>query len=297
MQERVAVGRRLGRRLGADHAAGAAAVLDDELLAEGLAELVGPGPGDDVGGAAGRERHDDLDIEKTTELLERRYYWPTLKKDVKGYVDGCGACQRGKGKHQNTGLYMPLPVPKAPWEHISMDFVMGLPMTARKKNAILVVVDRFSKMAHFVACAEQVNAVKCADLVYTEVVRLHGLPLTITSDRDGRFMSAFWKTLWKRVGTKLNFSSSFHPQMDGQTEVVNRSVGNMLRCLVGERLGNWDLMLAQAEFAYNSSVNRSTGMSPFQIVYGRLPIFPADISFQAIEKESEEANRFVKDRA
>ena len=236
-------------------------------------------------------------VEKSMELLERRYYWPTLKKDVKGFVDGCGACQRGKGKHQNTGLYMPLPVPKAPWEHISMDFIMGLPMTTRKKNAILVVVDRFSKMAHFVACAEQVNAVKCADLIYGEVVRLHGLPLSITSDRDGRFMSAFWRTLWKRVGTKLNFSSSFHPQTDGQTEVVNRSVGNMLRCLVGEKLGNWDLMLAQAEFAYNSSVNRSTGMSPFQIVYGRLPLFPADISFQAIEKESEEANHFVKDRA
>ena len=124
-----------------------------------------------------------------------------------------------------------------------------------------------------------------------------GLPLTITSDRDGRFMSAFWRTLWKRAGTKLNFSSSFHPQTDGQTEVVNRSVGNMLRCLCEGKLGTWDQMLAQAEFAYNSSVNRATRLSPFQIVYGRLPHFPADISFHSIEKESEEANVFMRERA
>ena len=112
------------------------------------------------------------------ELLERRYFWPTLKKDVKKFVDGCEACQRGKGKHQNIGLYMPLPVPKAPWEHISMDFIMGLPKTTRKKDAILVVVDRFSKMAHFIACKEQVDAARCIELVFGEVVRLHGVPLS-----------------------------------------------------------------------------------------------------------------------
>ena len=178
-----------------------------------------------------------------------------------------------------------------------MDFIIGLPMTTRMKNAILVVVDRFSKMTHFIACTEQVNATKCVELVYEEIVRLHGLPLSITSDRDGRFMSAFWRTLWRRAGTKLIFSSSFHPQTDGQTEVVNRSVGNMLHCLCGGKIGTWDLVLAQAEFAYNSSVNRATGLSPFQIVYGRLPHFPADISFHAIEKESEEANVFMRERA
>ena len=140
-------------------------------------------------------------MDKSIGLLEIRYFWPTLKKDVKRFMDSCEACQRGKGKHQNIGLYMPLPVPKAPWEHISMDFIMGLPMTARKKNVILVVVDRFSKMAHFIACTEQVDATKCVELVYGEVMRLHGLSLTITSDRDGRFMSAFWRTLWKRAGT------------------------------------------------------------------------------------------------
>ena len=236
-------------------------------------------------------------IAKTMELLERKYFWPSLKKDVKKFVDGCEACQRGKGKHQNTGLYKPLPVPERPWEHISLDFIMGLPKTVRKKSAVLVVVDRFSKMAHFIACKEQVDATSCAELVFEEVVRLHGVPLSITSDRDVRFMNAFWKTLWRRAGTKLNFSTSFHPQTDGQTEVVNKSIGNMLRCLVGEKIGTWDLALPQAEFAYNSSVNRSTGLSPFEIVYGRHPLFPADISFRAIEKESEEANVFMRDRA
>ena len=121
----------------------------------------------------------------------------SLKRDMKKYISGCEACQRGKGGHQNTGLYMPLLVPKAPWEHISMDFIVGLPKTMRQKSVILVVVDRFSKMVHFIPCTEQVDAPKCAELIYKEVVRLHGFPITITSDRDVHFMSAFWKTLWK----------------------------------------------------------------------------------------------------
>ena len=110
-----------------------------------------------------------------------------------------------------------------------------------------------------------------------EVVRLHGLPKTIVSDRDVKFTSYFWKTLWHLLRTKLKFSTSYHTQTDGQTKVVNRSLRNLLRCLVGESLENWDLLLPRAEFAYNSSVNRSTGMSPFEIVYGYKPRKPIDL--------------------
>ena len=91
------------------------------------------------------------------------------------------------------------------------------------------------------------------------------------SDRDVRFMSYFWKTLWHLLETKLKFSSVYHTQTDGQTEVVNRSLGNLLRCLIGEHMGNWDLLLSRAEFAYNSSVNRSIGMSPFEVVHRYQP--------------------------
>jgi hypothetical protein len=139
------------------------------------------------------------------------------------------------------------------------------------------VVDRFSKMAHFIACKKTADAVRVAQLFFKEIYRLHGLPESIVSDRDTRFLSHFWLSLWKMVGTKLNFSSAYHPQSDGQTEVVNRSLGNLLRCLVKDNLKSWDMKLSQAEFAHNHANNRSTGFSPFQIVYSSLPKGPLDL--------------------
>ena len=158
-----------------------------------------------------------------------------------------------------------------------MDFVLGLPKTLRKNDSIFVVVDRFSKMAHFIPCSQTFDASRIARLFLDQVVKLHGLPKTIVSDRDVRFTSYFWKTLWHLLGTRLKFSTAYHPQTDGQTEVVNRSLGNLLRCLVGENLGNWDLLLPRAEFSYNSSVNRSTGKSPFEIVHDYKPRKPLDL--------------------
>lgn len=172
---------------------------------------------------------------------------------------------------------MPLPVPDHPWQDVSIDFVLGLPRTIRKNDSICVVVDRFSKMAHFLPCPKASDASRVARLYFDEVVRLHGLPKSIVSDRDVRFLSYFWKTLWHLLGTKLNFSSAYHPQTDGQTEVVNRSLGNLLRSLVGEHVSNWDLILSRAEFAYNDSVNRSIGKTPFEVVYGYHPHKPVDL--------------------
>lgn len=114
-------------------------------------------------------------------------------------------------------------------------------------------------------------ASQVAQLFFKEVVRLHGLPKTITSDRDTKFLGHFWRVLWKKQDSTLQFSSAYHPQMDGQTKVANRSLGNLLRCLVGGKPHQWDLVIPQAEFAYNSNINRSTGKSTFQIVYGSNP--------------------------
>ena len=225
-----------------------------------------------AGGLAGHFGRD-----KTIALVEDRLYWPLLKRDVARIVSQCRTCQLGKAKKQNSGLYTPLPMPHTPWQDLSMDFVLGLPKTARGHDSIFVVVDRFSKMAHFIPCSRSTDASHMAKLFFKEIVRLHGLPTTIVSDRDVKLVSYFWKTLWNLFGTTLKYSSAFHPQTDGQTEVVNRSLGDLLRCLVGEKPGNWDLILPHAEFAYNNSVNRSTGKSPFEIVHGVSPRPPIDL--------------------
>jgi hypothetical protein len=183
-------------------------------------------------------------------------------------VDKCRIHQHSKGKTQNAGFYQPLPTPKRSWDAVNMDFILGLPRTQRGFDSIFVVVDRFSKMTHFIPCQKTSDPIHITNLFFKEVIRLHGLPRSIVSDQDTNFIGHFWRTLWKKLGTNLLFSSAYHPQMDGQTEVVNRSLGDLLRSLVIEHHSQWDNILPQVEFAYNDSVNRSRGQIPFQIVYG-----------------------------
>lgn len=227
-----------------------------------------------------RELHSEGHVgrDHTLQLLADSYFWPTLRRDVERFVERCRVCQTSKGKASNVGLYMPLPTPTQPWTDISMDFVLGLPRTQKGNDSIFVVVDRFSKMAHFIPCKRTNDAVRVAQLFFKEIYRLHGLPTSIISDQDTRFLSHFWRSLWRMVNTTLKMSSAYHPQTDGQTEVTNRALGDLLRSLVGDHLKSWDSMLSQVEFAHNHAKNRSTGFSPFQVVYGCVPRCPLDLT-------------------
>jgi hypothetical protein len=172
---------------------------------------------------------------------------------------------------------MPHPVPSVPWEDISLDFVLGLPRTKRGRDSIFVVVSRFSKMAHFIPCHKSDNASRVADLFFTEIVRLHGVPNTIILDRDGKFLSHFWWTLWFKVGTTLLFSTTCHPQTDGQIEVINHTLSTILWAILKTNLKLWEECLWHIEFAYNRSVHSTTKVSPFQVVYGFNPRAPIDL--------------------
>ena len=154
-------------------------------------------------------------VDKTLAILQEHFFWPHMKRDVERICERCATCMKSKLRPHD--LYTPLPVPSDHWVDISMDFVLGLPMTEHENDSVFVVVDRFSKMAHFIACHKIDDAPRIANLFFKEIVKLHGMPRTIISDRDAKFLSYFWKTLWRKLGTKLMFSTTCHPQTDGQT--------------------------------------------------------------------------------
>ena len=225
-------------------------------------------------------------VAKTLEVLHEHFFWPKMKRDVFRIGSRCITCHKAKSRVMPHGLYTPLPVPNEPWVDVSMDFVLGLPRTKRGRDSIFVVVDRFSKMAHFIACRKTDDATNIADLFFREIVRLHGMPRSIVSDRDVKFLSHFWKVLWAKLGTKLLFSTTCHPQTDGQTEVVNRTLTQLLRTIIQKNLKTWEECLPFIEFAYNRSVHSTTSYSPFEIVYGFNPLTPLDLLPLPVEQRS-----------
>jgi hypothetical protein len=202
--------------------------------------------------------------------LKENFWWPNMKRDVAQFVSQCLICQQVKPEHQKQGgLLQPLPIPEWKWEDISMDFVVGLPSTLRQHDAVWVIVDRLTKSAHFIPVRMDFPRERLAKLYMKEVVRLHGVPRSIVSDRDPRFVSEFWEGLHGSMGTKLNRSTAYHPESDGQTERVNQIMQDMLRACAMEFAGSWDEHLNLVEFAYNNSYQASIKMAPYEALYGR----------------------------
>ncbi|PHJ26048.1 retrotransposon ty3-gypsy subclass [Cystoisospora suis] len=210
---------------------------------------------------------------KTLRAIRRKYTWQGMEKDVREYVSTCLKCQKNKPRcTKPPGLLQPLPVPSRPWQSISMDFVTGLPGSgAQGYDSICVVVDRFSKMAHFVPVHSTITAEQFAKLFLERVWCLHGFPTSVVSDRDPKFVSAFWRSFCEQLGIRRLLSTAAHPQTDGQTERTIRTLTQMLRGYVGDAPEEWVSYLAMAEFAYNSAVHESTQASPFSLVYVEPP--------------------------
>ena len=208
---------------------------------------------------------------KTLKLISRDYSWPNLKRDVKDYIRSCDVCSRSKTpRHRPFGLLQPLPVPDRPWGSVSLDFIVDLP-PVHGFDSVLVVVDRLTKLAHFIACSKTATAEQTADLFLDHVVRHHGLPDSIVSDRGPQFSSRFWRRLWSLLRASTNLSSGHHPQSNGQTERVNQVLEQYLRCYATYDQSNWVRSLPLAEFAYNNADHESIGMSPFLATYGVRP--------------------------
>ncbi|XP_061993237.1 uncharacterized protein LOC133711082, partial [Rosa rugosa] len=202
--------------------------------------------------------------------LRRQFWWYGMKRDVAEHVSKCLTCQRVKAEHQRpAGMLQPLPIPVWKWEDISMDFVTGLPRSRQGYDSIWVIVDRLTKSAHFLPVAKTYSGDALCKLYVNEIVRLHGVPVTIVSDRDARFTSEFWRRFHKALGTALAMSTAFHPQTDGQTERVNQVMEDMLRACVMDFKGSWADHLPLIEFAYNNSYHASIGMAPYEALYGR----------------------------
>lgn len=208
---------------------------------------------------------------KTFELVTHNYSWPGLRKYIREYVAGCDQCARCKpSRHKPYGELCPLPVPPAPWTSVSLDFVVQLP-TSRGYTAILVVVDRLTKMAHFIPTINEVDAPLTAQLYLEHVYKLHGLPQDLVSDRGSVFTSRFWTHLLQLIGITRNLSSAYHPQSDGQTERVNQVLEQYLRLYCDYQQDDWASLLPLAEFAYNNSAHSTTKTSPFFANFGYHP--------------------------
>jgi hypothetical protein len=206
---------------------------------------------------------------KMSQDLRKNFWWTRMKREIAKYVSECDTCQRIKADHLRlAGNLQPLSIPEWKWENICMDFIVGLPRTSLGYNSIWVIVDRLTKSANIIPVAMTYRVGQYAELYISHIVRYHGIPKTIISDRGSIFVAHFWVQLHECLGTHLIRRFAYHPQTDGQMERVNQIIENMLHACVLTDSPKWDKHLPLAEFSYNNSYQESIKMSPFEALYG-----------------------------
>ena len=211
--------------------------------------------------------------DKTIELIERNFWWPKMNERIIDFVRSSPDCQRNKAsRHQPYGLSSLLELPYAPWQSIAMDFIMEIP-TSDECDQLWVIIDRFTKMAHFLPLRrEGKTATDLAVIFAREVWKYHSLPTDIMSDCNSRFTLETWKEFLRLSGIRRRMLTAFHPQTDGQTERLNQTIEAYLRAFVSKEQDDWVHLLPMAEFAYNNSTTTGNGMSPFYANYGFHPV-------------------------
>ncbi|MCO5552286.1 hypothetical protein L7F22_005798 [Adiantum nelumboides] len=240
-------------------------------------------------------------IYATVKAVDTFFYWPTLRRDVDAFVRSCLVCQKVKFDRQKApGLLQPLPIPDKPRESIAMDFIFYLPRTPTRNDGIWTIICRLRKQVHVVPVRKKTKSKHMVKLFMHNISKYHGTSQSIVSDRDARMTSLFWKALFENMGTTLKFSSSFHPQRDGQSEEANSTVLDLLKCYVSEHKATWEHYLSLVEYAYNTTVHTSTGKAPFEIVEGGKKVPPVlqtkDKIFEADKyvQNTNEAYRKIK---
>lgn len=221
-----------------------------------------------------------------------------MTTDIQAFIRRCEVCQRCK--YDNSaypGIIQPLPIPEMIWTDISMDFIDGLPRSSGK-TVILVVVDRLSKAAHCISLSHPYTAASVAQAFIDNVFKLHGFPRSIVSDRDAVFLSDFWKELFSLQGVALNYSSAYHPQSDGQSEVVDKCLETYLRCMCSDEPHLWSKWLHLAEFWYNTNFHTAIQMTPFDAVYGQpppqhLPYLPGESKVSVVARSLEQREKML----
>jgi hypothetical protein len=233
--------------------------------------------------------------QRTADYVRRWYWWPKMGDQAAQFCESCEVCQRAKSDYGRVaGKLHSLPIPLKPWESIGMDFIGPFP-ESEGYNHLWVVVCRLTGMVHLIPIRTDTTAKELSWIYIRELVRLHGLPSSIVSDRDSKFTSAWWRELHRVLGAKLLMSTSFHPQTDGTVERMNRSIGQIFRSVIQPDQTDWVRKAPLVEFAINSSINESTGFAPFELMYTRMPRLMDRIDESLIENKG--IRQFVEQAA
>jgi hypothetical protein len=238
-------------------------------------------------------------VEKIVDVLHKHFYWPKLRQDVSKYIKSFTTCSISKPAIKKKGLYTPIPTPDKPCKFVSMDYMSGLWSTKQGNDCVFVVVDRFSKMAILTTCKKNITAVDTVKLFLERVWVHFGIPKTIISDRDNKFLSTFWSHLWSLLDTKLTKSSYFNPQ----TEVVNQMIVHILDMYNSKNPRTLDEIFPYVQHSYNMALHSSTNHSPFQVGLGFQPLGPIDVALPLtnthtnsshVNSETEKAAIFIE---